>query len=163
MTTTSDEKPRYVKSFLTKELDTALEIVSKKLGNSRSSIVNAALGYYFKNQHPEALPKTDLEILEEARQNYLQREVDRKYSSGQVGVDFIPIYEEEIEKWSAEIRQQKQRRQMLESSLSKTKNQAKQKEIENQIINIKHAISNKESLINMNKMHIENSKKGIEL
>ena len=152
----------YVKADLTSELNTALETVYKKLGIARSSIVNTALSYYFKNQYPEDLPKTDAEIYEKARQTYLHNEISRRYTKIQISTRYTENYEKEMSRFEDEIKKFEQRILMKQKSLETTKSDKKRLEIQTEINNLQHSIENNKSLIYMNKRAINNARTGEE-
>lgn len=132
----------YVKAELTSELNTALEIISKKVGISKSSITNTALEQYFKNLYPEVLPLSNEEIYENVRAEYLKKATYRRYELIQMGADSLGIAEEEISKLKMKIEKQKAILNMKEKSLEPTKNNKKRTEIQKDIRNLKHFIEN---------------------
>jgi len=68
----SEEKPGKkpnVRADISPYLQTTLTIISEKLKVSKSTIVNNALGYYFKNEFREAFPKSEAELRLQAQEN----------------------------------------------------------------------------------------------
>ena len=132
----------YVKAELTSELNTAIEIISKKVGISKSSITNTALEQYFKNLYPEVLPLSAEEIYEKVRAEYLEKATYKRYELIQIGADSLGSAEEEISKLKMKIKEQKTILGMKEKSLETTKNTKKKTEIQKDIRNLKYSIEN---------------------
>ena len=92
----ADKKP-YVKADLSHHLNRTLEILSEKLKISKTSIVNNALGYYFKNEFLEAFPKSEAELRLQAQEQedlkrYAQEYINKSYTE-----QSIPNMEDHIE------------------------------------------------------------------
>ena len=154
-------KKPYVKADLTPELNTALEIVSKKLGNSKSTIVTASLEYYFKHLFPESLPKTNDEILEKARSDYLYNETSRVYERTQHMVDAISGLERDIESYKQKIGSNKNRIHLLKKKvLDGIKDAKKRAEIETEIDVLNQSLQNDENQKYIFVKLLENAKKG---
>lgn len=104
----SEKKPSkkpYVKADLSPHLNMALEIISEKLGNSKSGIVNNALEYYFKNQFPETLPKSEAEVMMKVKENLDIEKYEKEYLHNNSVIGSIISYEEEIKKSIEEMNQ----------------------------------------------------------
>ena len=152
------EKKPYVKAELTKQLDTALNLVSQKQGNSKASIVNSALTYYFKNQFPEDFPKSELEILEDVKQEYLHEQTLETYQRIQIGTGNIPNLEKSIEIMKVEIKELEQRLYLKTKSLETSRGEKKKDNPE--INNLKFSIEGKKSLLHIHEMMLEEAKTG---
>lgn len=155
----SNDKP-YVKSDLTTELNNALEIVRKKLGNSRSSVVNSALEYYFKNLFPGALPPSSDEILQKVRMDFLKSQTTKQYELIQLGTDSLKDSEEWVSRIETEIKTLENQNHLKEKSLETTKDKKKKAEIEIDISHIKQGIENKKMQLSHAKNTLEAFRSG---
>jgi len=91
------EKKPYVKADLTHHLNMTLEIVSEKLGISKSAVVCNALGYYFKNEFREAFPKSEAELRLDAQEQEDLKRYAQEYINKSYTVQSIPHMEDHIE------------------------------------------------------------------
>lgn len=97
-------KKPYVKADLSPYLNMALEIISEKLGNTKSGIVNTALEYYFKNQFPEILPKSEAELMMKVKENLDIEKYEKEYLHNNSVIESIISYEEGIKESREKIK-----------------------------------------------------------
>lgn len=141
----------YVKADLTPELDTAMKIITEKLGTRKSHIVTSALKYFFQQIHPEALPKSNQEIFMKAKEEYLYNRTLRHYTRGLVGVDAILGYEDEILEYEHEIKEMSQKLEDKKRNVKTTRN----KDIKN---SLKIEIEDLEESLDMKKNELEQTR-----
>jgi len=112
----------------------ALKIISEKLANSKSAIVNNALEYYFKNQFPEALPKSEGEIIMKVREKLETKKILNEFNLDDFIVRSVIGFEEELKEEEEQLDVIRKKINTVDEKLKQKKyqnNEEKRKLLEN--------------------------------
>lgn len=145
----------YVKADLTSELDFAVRTVTSKLGITKANLTQSAIEYYLKHLFPESLPKSDLELFKQVKEDHLLGRLTRNYHDVMMKIKSIPEFEKEIKEFQNDIEKSKNKIRDLQLKLSKVKNQEIKK-------SLKTDIKDLEVYIEMNKSYIKNNQNSID-
>ena len=146
----------YVKADLSPELNMALEIISEKVGNTKSGIVSSALEYYFKNQFPESLPKSEAEVMMKVKENLDIEKYEKEYLHNNSVIESIISSEDTIKEYEEKIIKIKGKIIPLQQKIKdkQFENQDDKKMLEEKLQDLKQEKENLLSDIEYGKRHI---------
>jgi len=158
----ADKKP-YVKADLSHHLNRTLEILSEKLKISKTSIVNNALGYYFKNEFLEAFPKSEAELRLQAQEQedlkrYAQEYINKSYTE-----QSIPHMEDHIEGTKNDIisNETKFNKVVKEIKEIDPKNKSELEKLQSEKSHLEKNLKKLKNVLEDQKRELEDSKKRI--
>ena len=155
------EEPKskpYVKANLTRELDTAISNITSKLNVTKSHITTTALEYYIRNNYPDSLPKTELEILEKAREDYLYNKSKIWYSGALSSVDILTNYEKDLKIMDGQLQSIIKEQKDTIVTMKKTQNKEIKKGLQLKIDELLNAIESKQDQITILKKIVHDVK-----
>jgi len=154
-------KKPYVKADLSPQLNMALEIISEKLGNTKSGIVNSALEYYFKNQFPESLPKSEAEVMMKVKEKLRLEQFLNEIHLDDFTVRSLIGYQEEL-------KEEQESLEVINKKINTISLQIKHEEYKNnnekiKLLELKKELEEKQALIadqiKFTKSYMDNSKR----
>jgi len=98
-------KSSTAKATIPNTISKAIDAVCKISGRTDADIVREALEFYLKQRHPELLPKTELEITNNAKAKYQEDKFYKQYASHQNLIESIPRFEEFLTKFPALLKE----------------------------------------------------------
>jgi len=81
------------KATVTKEFSKAIHAIAQRSNRTESDIFRNAIEYYLKNNYPEFLPKSRLEIENKVKEAHQYEKLKEKYRSEQYLIENIPAWE----------------------------------------------------------------------
>ncbi|MCH8916090.1 MAG: hypothetical protein IIA82_09670 [Thaumarchaeota archaeon] len=153
----------YVKATITSELDTALNIIEKKLAIPRADIVRASLYEYIKNFYPGFLPKNKDEILNEVKEKYYFKKFSHEFEENEYLKQLIP----NLENYKKELADRLETSQIklntvnLKIQNKQPGNEAELQKLQKEKNDLDEEIKRDKLLYKNTDMELSNAKKGI--